>query len=490
MQRLTLLIISILSTLSVWAFNPTWWPVGYTDTIAGGETLCYRLGINAVASGGGYAPFWLQSNRYGDLSPSPYSGNLSAGLIKAAEHPHRWWDWDAAIEIVGRVQSRLPQPSLYPDSLLTGYFRQLYAHVRIGCIDLTAGIRPVAYLTEDETLSSGSLLLSNNAHPLPRLSIGIDEYTPVPGLYGYMEIKGGLTHAWLNDHQYVHHSMLHHAWAGARFGGALPVNIAYEFHHAAQWGGYSPVHGDLGNDWHAFLNTVLARAGGTMLNDQLNAQGNHLCSQQLSLIAKGADWRLTAYWQNMSEDNIRLLGFGQNITDGIWGLHVRQTAWPYLSAFTYEFVNTTSQSGPFHDRDGLCFAGSDQYYQNTVYRNGWNYMLRTMGTPLITAPLYNTNGQLSTMNSRIRAHHIGLKGDIYGWLWRTLITYTRNYGNNNTRAEQLSHNTAWMVEVRKHFSKAWGIDVTVSLAGDAGDQWGNHLGALLSISKTGIITKW
>lgn len=491
MQR----IISILTFLigwsaAAWAFDPSWWPVGYTDSCRTGETLHYSAELSAVASSGAYAPFWLQSNRYGDVAPSAFSGVIAAGISKPAQHDSRWWDWDGAIEIAGRMQSRLPQGNAYPDRLITGYFRQLYAHGRIGCIDLTIGIRPICYLTEDEQLSSGSLLLSSNAHPLPRISIGIDRYTAFPGLFGYFEVKGGLSHAWLNDNYYVHHSMLHHAWVGGRLGGRLPVNIAYEFHHAAQWGGYSPIYGDLGNDWQAYINTVLARAGGSMLNDQLNAQGNHLCAQQWTLTAKGSGWHTSLYWQNISEDNIHFIGFGQNIADGLWGLHAEQHIWPFVSGLTYQFVNTTSQSGPFHDRDGLCFAGNDQYYQNGIYRNGWNYMLRGLGSPLITSPLYNTDGTLHTRNSRIRAHHIGLGGDIYGWQWRGLVTYTRNWGNDNTNYDVVSRNTAWLIEVHKHAEKAWGLDFGISLAGDVGTQWGSQFGAMLSIRKTGIITSW
>lgn len=490
MQRIKLLIIGLICATSIWAFDPEWWPIGYTDTIVGGDTLYYTASIEAVAAGGDYAPFWIQSNRYGDISASPYSGNIGGGIVKPAHHDHRWWDWDGGVEIVARAQSRLPEGSPYPDSTLTGYLKQAYVHGRVGCVDVTIGIRPTCYLTEDEKLTTGSLLLSHNAHPLPRISIGIERYTAIPGLYGYAEIKGGLTHAWLNDNQYVTHAKLHHAWAGLRLGGRLPVNIAYEFHHAAQWGGYSPEYGDLGNDMHAYINTVLARAGGNMLNDQLNAQGNHLCAQQLSVTAKGQRWHATAYWQNMSEDNICLIGTGQNLTDGIWGIHAEQTVWPYISGLTYEYVNTTSQSGPYHDRDGLCYAGDDQYYRNSVYQNGWNYMLRTLGTPLITSPLYNSDGTLHTLNSRIRTHHIGLRGDIYGWRWRGLVTYNRNWGNDNTHNHVLSHNTAWLIEVEKHIEKAWGLDFGLSIAGDAGTQWGNHAGAMIQIRKTGIITKW
>ena len=62
----------------------------------------------------------------------------------------------------------------------------------------------------------------------------------------------------------------------------------------------------------------------------------------------------------------------------------------------------TSALMVWHDRDGLCYAGNDQYYQNSVFRNGWNTYYRSIGTPFITSPLYNADGTIYTLNSRVR----------------------------------------------------------------------------------------
>ena len=152
-----------------------------------------------------------------------------------------------------------------------------------------------------------------------------------------------------------------------------------------------------------------------MSNDQKNAQGNHVGSQQLALTAKGEGWNVTAYWQNFFDDNFAFLGIGQNLPDGIWGVSIQQTRWPFIQGVTYEYMNTTDQSGPWHDRDGLCYGANDSYYRNSVFQNGWNYFYRSMGTPFITSPLYNNDGTIYTLNSRVRLHHVGIRGDIYGF---------------------------------------------------------------------------
>lgn len=479
-----LLLIGLLLSACVGAreLSWKWWPTGLQDSVpAGQDTLRWTMGIHAVASSGKYAPFWLISNTNGDVSSSPYSGNLTAGIYKEAVHDARWWDYDFGVQLTGRAE--------YPKTG-TGYFNQLYAHVRLFIFDITAGIKPMIYETQDSLLSMGSLIFSGNSHPLPHITVGIDRYVAFPGLFGYLEIKGGLTHAWLPDNVYVRDAFVHHKFAALRVGGRLPVNISYEFHHAAQWGGYSPVYGDLGNDWTAYTNAFLARAGGSMYNDKANAQGNHVGSQQLMLTGKGKGWEVSAYWQNVFEDNFAFIGNGQNIADGLWGICMKQTRWPFIQGVTYEFLNTTDQSGPWHDRDGLCYAGNDGYYQNHVYQNGWNYFYRSMGTPFITSPLYNEDGTVHTLNSRVRVHHIGVRGDIYGFQYRVKASYARNYGNDVTSREVLSDNTALLLEVNKHVEQAWGLDFGFRLAADFGSQWGNQIGGMITIRKNGLICNW
>ena len=83
---------------------------------------------------------------------------------------------------------------------------------------------------------------------------------------------------------------------------------------------------------------------------------------------------MSAYWQVINEDGpIRFIGRGMNNTDGLWGICAVQTRWPFIEGVTYEFLNTTDQSGPIHDRDGAIYGGNDSYYQNGIYTQGWTY---------------------------------------------------------------------------------------------------------------------
>lgn len=486
MNKWLYIVILLLVAQSVCAWD--WWPLPIRENASGSDSLCYRLELDAVSSTGRVAPFWLQSGRHGMVAAAAHSGNLTVGIEKSNASPERWWDYDFAVSVTGQLHSRLSGPDAQYAHVGRALTNDLYAHVRLYIVDVTVGIHPLSYNSGDALLTSGSLLFSGNARPMPRVTIGLDRWTAFPGLYGYVELRGGISQMLQWDDAYVTRGYVHHKFIGARLGGRLPVNISYTFHHVAQWGGYSPQYGDLGNDLHAFKNAFLAKGGGAMKMDQDNAQGNHIGEQQLALEVKAAGWHATAYWHQMFEDGpIRFIADAMNIRDGLWGINIRQDKWPFISSITYELLHTTDQSGPFHDKDGFIYGGNDSYYLNGVYQNGWNYFYRTIGTPFITSPVYNANGRIATTNNRVWAHYAGIRGDIYGYRYRVVCSHARNYGTYATPA--LSTNTAWMLEVSKHVEQAWGLDFSLTLAGDAGSQFGNTFGAMLSIRKIGLLKK-
>lgn len=465
------------------------------------DTLTYQVALSATLGSGTYNAFWMHSNQWGCQSLLPYNGALQIGIAKHATRPCRWYDYGFAIDVYGLAHSSLKSnpifhelnsfPVYYGDnvSIIT---HNCYAYVRLYIIDIAAGIMS---LSDDMNtpLGTGSLLLSSNAPSMPALRIGFDRWTPIPGTYGYAAVKGGIVFAWLNDNAYVKHCKLHYKHIGLQLGGNLPVNISYELHHAVQWGGYLPTGEDLGNHGKDFLHAFLARSGGNSYNEIFNAQGNHLGSQQLALTAKGKMWNTTLYWQNIIDDNFVFLGKGNNLPDGRWGITCTQSLWPYINRLTIEYIGTTDQSGPWHDQDGIIYAGRDNYYCNGIYQQGWSYYQHSLGTPLITSPIYNKDGYTQTKNNRVKAWHIGFCGDLYGFQYSILSTYIQNYGRYNDNMywyTMQNHNIALALDVQKTIEKAWGLQFGLRIAADIGTQWGNQVSAMLTIKKRGILTTY
>lgn len=490
----------ILLVLTVPAHAWDWWPLPMANPDTGRDSISYLVSLSATAGSGKYNAFRMQSDEQGCAAAAPYSGSIRAAVLKPATRPNRWFDYDWAVDIIGMAHSDLPYPEeLIPKGAFPIYqakngafiIRRCYAHVRLYIVDVSAGVMPLAD-GMNTPLSTGSLLLSYNAPSMPALRIGIERWTAIPGLYGYAEIQGGIAHAWLTDRVGVRQSKLHYKWAGVQLGGRLPVNISYEFHHAAQWGGFDASGNDLGNNWQAFWRVMRAKSGGDSYNESFNALGNHMGSQQVALTAKGRQWQVKLYWQNLLEDNFHFIGTGQNLPDGRWGVHATQEVWPFIHSLTVEYIGTTDQSGPLHDQDGIIYAGRDDYYRNGVYTQGWNYYLRSLGTPLITSPLYNADDDRQTCNNRVKAWHVGIGGDIYGFRYRLMATHVTNYGRYATDDwfTVKSHNTALALDVSKRVEQAWGLDFGLRLAADIGTQWGNQMSAMVVISKQGLITSY
>lgn len=453
------------------------------------DTLTYHGVWQGVAASGLYSPFWFSATSDGTVPIAPLSTSLRGGIEKEAVRHARWWDYSYGIDIlgIGALESywrTLDIISLKP--ALTPRIVKLYAHARLWCFDLTVGWKPVDWGNQDYGLTSGGMLLSHNAPTMPRVTIGIDRYTPIPFTYGYLEVKGNITHGWFTDGNGVKGALLHYKHIGIRIGGNLPVNINYEFHHAAQWGGVSDVYGRLGSSLSNWWNIFRAKAGGVMGNDQINAEGNHLGAQMLGVDVKWDGWKIKAYWQNIFEDGpIRFIFSTMNISDGLWGLSIRQSKWPYISGVLYEFLGTTDQSGPVHDIDGIIFGGGDGYFSNSIYTQGWNHYRMTMGTPFVTSPAYNTDGSLRSYNDRTFTHHIAIQGDIYGFKYLARYSHSTNFGTYSRPVVPVAVNAA-LLHVEKQVPRAWNLNFGASIGIDTEDGTLRSFGVMLTVAKRGI----
>jgi hypothetical protein len=153
---------------------------------------------------------------------------------------------------------------------------------------------------------------------------------------------------------------------------------------------------------------------------------------------------------------------------------------------TYEFLHTTDQSGRFHKIGDSIVGGNDNYFNNYLYPSGWSHRSFTLGTPLITSPVMNENGSIRMRNNRVRAHHLGLSG----WLdkklyYKTLITFSMNYGTNARPFEPVRKDWSYLLELRYLQSKQNNWMIKGSIAGDLGEMYGPNFGVYLSVVKSG-----
>jgi hypothetical protein len=164
----------------------------------------------------------------------------------------------------------------------------------------------------------------------------------------------------------------------------------------------------------------------------------------------------------------------------------------FISSFVYEYIGTKDQSGPiFHDKTPEIpdqVSAVDEYYNHYIY-TGWQHWGMGIGNPLIVAPLYN-NGDIRFMSNRIKGHHVGFMGQPMADLgYRVLFSYTKNWGGYKEPFSEVKDNINGLLEVtyKPHQLKNW--DFVASLAFDAGDLLGKSAGSMITVRKTGLLTK-
>jgi len=448
-----------------------------TAAEAQSDTIKYEVGFTGVGSTGAYAPFWLQSANYGQISASPNSANVNVGFSKDFNNRSAVFDYGFKADLL--LQSY--------DNKTKAYFHEAYMKARLSVLDLIVGAREEHLGTQDSSLSCGGFLFSKNARPMPKITLGIERFTPVPFTKGYLEVKGAVAHGWFTDNIAVTNLLLHHKYIYFRVGGSLPFHFQYGVDHVAQWGGSSPGIGQQPTSLSDYLRIVMGSSGGSsaLETDQINALGNHIISQSMKVEYRISDFSISGYWQNISEDSPKFMTNTMNKPDGLWGISIRNNTFPIIKGLVYEYLNSTDQSGPFHDRDGIVYGGADSYFQNGVYQNGWTYFSRTIGTPFLSSPVYNKNGGVAVVNSRVQVHHIGLEGEVQGYQYKALCSFSKNYGTYGAPYPEMIRNTSLLLEVNKQFPKLSNIELGCSVGADIGKLYGNSVGCMVSVRKRG-----
>lgn len=453
-----------------------------TKTLAQETNVNYDIELYGLTSSGIYAPSLFLNNQYGKFTPQSSSINTLFGISKLNDTDTEKFQYSYKISALTQADRKVNKI----------YLHEYYGKIKWSIFDLSIGASEENLGIQDAELSSGGLLFSKNTRPMPKLSIGILNYTKIPFTKGFMEIKGALSHGWFTDNTIVSDILLHHKYAVLRFGGKLPIHFQYGVDHVAQWGGHSEQIGQQPHSIKDYVSIFLGKAGGAdaLETDQINVLGNHIISQSMRLDLNISDFEIGAYWQNVSEDSpIRFITQTMNIKDGLWGFSIKTKAFPFVNGVLYEYLNTTDQSGPYHDKDGLIYGGADSYFYNGVYQSGWSFYERTIGTPLIFPPQAEGNGMIP-VNNRVQAHHVGLMGNIFGYKYKALATFSKNYGIYGKSESLIKKNTAILLDLRKQLSVRWNVEMGIAASADFGKLYNNSVGCQLSIRKSGYLFKY
>jgi hypothetical protein len=428
-----------------------------------------------AAGAGSDKPFWNAANYYGKYSLSPFEW-ITGLKIEAVDSTGSLFSIDYGAEIYDRYENQ---------NVLV--LHQGYVAIKTPLLTFRAGMKEEMIGNQDSTLSSGGSVWSANARPMPKLVLATPGYVDVPFTKGYVEVNGSLAHGWFEKERYVENVYLHQKHAHIRFGGDSRLNVSLGLIHFALWGGISPIErfGELPSDLDAYKRIFLAGSGASATVDSaeiINSLGNHLGARNYRIDYKGKKFTAGFYFQTIFEDNSGMSKLFYE--DGVKGLVIRMRDKERLvNHVVMEYIQTTWQSGPVHDLTGpIKLKGNDNYFNHFIYKSGWSYMGMTLGTPLITSPVYNDENVTGMTNTRVKGYHLGWGGVVQGLSYRTFFTYSINKGTYSSPIDPLKQQLSWFVETT--LPAIWkGIDLNIMLAADIGQMYGNNIGINLLFRK-------
>ena len=379
------------------------------------------------------APFWASVNRWGITIPNQNSMlntiNFSSSI-----------DIKKSVQLMFGVENTIV--NLGDDAILP----ELYIGASYKWFKIMGGRKKTQLGENYSPLSLGSMIVSSNALPVPRVSFLIPDYRLIKVKNIPIKIKGGMSHGWLDKGLYLETPLLHEKWLYLSYENEK-ISTYLGVVNEAIWGGATTEFGPQPDSFKDFLRVFFLSSGPSVAtaHEKTNALGNHLGMWDLGFWIKKASHKLHFYLQHPFEDQSGARWL-LNYTDGLWGMAIHsKDQEAFFSDIVVELLYTMDQSGSEEVSDST--YGWDDYYNNYLYRGGWVYKRKVIGNPMFTLGKNEIRDWPHIVNNRIIAIHTGFEGNITSsFQYRTLFTYSKNYGTYHDKDRSRKRNIDYFFE--------------------------------------------
>ncbi len=461
----------------------------------------YRVEFAGTAADGDTPPTWHLSNRQGVSGEVAKYGYTRAGIGGTqALGKHYTLAWGADIVAGYNLTSAI-------------YIQQAYADISWKMFTLSVGQKERWDTTKNHRLSSGGLVESGNARPIPQIRIEAPEYYDFFGTNGWFKLRGHIAYGWFSDgdwqKDWVAQGMAR--TVGVRYHSKAiffkvgqeeryPLSAEFGLQMVSQFGGTTYNQGNvIGNEIHNpsrlkdYFKALIPGSGDKENSglDQANIAGNQLGSWNGAINWTEKEWEIKAYYEHLFDDHSQMFWEYGLWTEQLVGVELKLKNFKWIKGITVEYYNLKNQSGPvYHDTTDKIpdqISCRDDNYNHRIY-NGWFNYGMTIGTPLATSPIYNKDHTLKCYNNRNEAFHIGIEGEPAKEIaYRILLTHSHNWGTYPTPFTKVKSNTAGLVEIAYSPAILKGWEIKGSYAFDNGTLLGNNHSGMLTISKSGIL---
>lgn len=488
-----------------------------TTTVSAEEIVNYEAETIFNVGSGDFAPYYIASNRHGIITQSSDALlRLEAG--KSLDLSQRFSYAYGAEFIAGYADeidySRYDATSAsfynHSEAPSTIWLQQLYGEIKYRGVFLTVGMKEHQSALLNFNLSSGDLEESGNSRPIPEVRIGFVDFQNIPFTNGWVQIQGEISYGkftdndWLENHYnyYDWHinldSYYHYKRCYFRTNPAQPLSVTVGMQTAGQFGGTTYVYAN-GVETKQYKGSAKIKDFFKMFIPNQGAgsdfyEGNSLGSWDVMARYRFNNGvQLKAYVQKPWEDGS---GIGwMNGFDGLWGVeYIAANTDAIVNGAVLEYIDFTNQSGPIHwspdDSPGTTITseatGADAYYNNFQYNSYINYGM-SIGSPFLPSPIYNTDGYLAFIDSRVRGFHAGVTGKIGNVDYRLLGGYRKGWGDGKAPTSTSRHDTSMMAEGIYTLPKLPALQVKAQLAFDRGNMFGDNFGACVTVAYRGSL---
>ena len=396
----------------------------------------YDLAAEAFAGTGDYNAYQLVTNRHHAVSTRPNTAYLR-GAVNISHTLAKGLVLKAEVDAIATVHA---------DHKL--YLQQCYANLSYKSFFLEAGSREQPQVVRDNLLSIGSFVKGTNAKPVPQIHIGTKGFWDIPYTKGWVQanFEGGYGKMLDSDYRekafyrapdvnplYATGAYYHQKHLYFRTKPTMPFFVLVGIEHVAFFGGTSHfwedgvlVTKEKGAKIKDFMNVILPIGDRNYFEHNALedwSYGNHIGVMTYQFgVNIDSHHRLQAYCDNPFED-----GSGVrkgNGGDGLWGIQYSNSSpkRQYVRGAVIEYFQSTNQCGPLHwdpndypepIRSQITdkVVGDDNYYNHSFYDSYSHYGM-TPGIALITSPIYNKNGDTRFLDSRVKAWHAGINGEV------------------------------------------------------------------------------
>ena len=427
--------------------------------------VTYDLTAESAFGTGDYNAYQLVTNRHHILGTRSNTVYMRA----AVNVDHRVGDsW----KLAGCVDAVL---SLHADHKV--YLQQCYLRLVNEVFFVEAGNHEDCQVVRDDSLSVGSFVKGTNAKPIPQVRIGTNGFQTVPYTKDWVQVNfemgygkfldgdyrrdvmicsNGLNTSYISGAYYHQKHLYIRSNPNKRFFAMIGIEHAVQFGATCRdfTDGTMKVI-DKPANMKAFMNVILPLGDDRYYEHQAYEDwvyGNHIGMMTYQIGCNITPChRVQAYLDNPFED-----GSGVrkgNGYDGLWGLQYSNTSAgrQIVRAAVVEYFQSTNQSGPLHwdsadypepirSQVTEFVTGADDYYNHMFY-DGYQYYGMTPGIALITSPIYNKDGYSGFRDTRVKAIHVGVRGELTARLSYMLRgSYREGWG------------TYYVPLVRKHHS--------------------------------------